>query len=217
MVGQPPINPITTALLNLAKADREAEERRLLKRKKRLEAAETRERTGSLSLDASSPNTSAATTTAGGDVAPEPGTGGVPKKSALKNAKKAPSEAQAFAASNKTLSMALGFGGSGGKKLSWMKQSTEPTNPYLAGKKEAALKTAKGSGEGGKGGRDGVGDEGTLRARNWGAWREDGDEGTGIQLRDLIAVLEGDGKEKRALQRAYMRLNGLGGTGVGRS
>ena len=144
--------------------------------------------------------------TPGGDlVAPEP----TPKKSALKkDAKKAPSDAQAFGATNKTLNMALGFGGVGGKKLSWMKQSTEPTNPYLASKKtEAASKGAKAGTSAGKDGAGGENGKNGVPERKWGEFREDGREGKGIQMRDLVYVLERDGKEKKALQRAYMRLN----------
>ncbi|RAL67609.1 hypothetical protein DID88_008362 [Monilinia fructigena] len=39
--------------------------------------------------------------------------------------------------------------------------------------------------------------------RRLGTWREDGVKGRKIQLRDWIMVLEDDGREKRALQKAY--------------
>lgn len=39
--------------------------------------------------------------------------------------------------------------------------------------------------------------------RRLGGWREDKDKGMKIQLRDWIAVLDEDGHEKKALQKAY--------------
>lgn len=44
-------------------------------------------------------------------------------------------------------------------------------------------------------------------ARRLGTWREDKDKGRGIQVRDWIAVLEEDGREKRALQWCYLNLD----------
>jgi len=43
--------------------------------------------------------------------------------------------------------------------------------------------------------------------RRLGQWREDKEKGTGIQMRDWITVLEEDGHEKKALQKAYMFLD----------
>ncbi|EHK99387.1 hypothetical protein M7I_4683 [Glarea lozoyensis 74030] len=57
------------------------------------------------------------------------------------------------------------------------------------------------------GGGDKLTSDGVRRV---GAWREDHDKGKGIQLRDWIAVLEEDGREKRALQLAYMNLDDSG-------
>lgn len=45
-----------------------------------------------------------------------------------------------------------------------------------------------------------------ARVPTWGDWREDGVEGRGIQIRDWVHVLERDGREKVALQRALNRL-----------
>jgi len=44
-------------------------------------------------------------------------------------------------------------------------------------------------------------------ARRLGTWREDREKGVGIQIRDWITVLEEDGHEKKALQKAYMFLD----------
>lgn len=43
--------------------------------------------------------------------------------------------------------------------------------------------------------------------RRLGTWREDREKGAGIQIRDWIVVLENDGREQRALQRAYATLD----------
>ena len=40
-------------------------------------------------------------------------------------------------------------------------------------------------------------------ARRLGTWREDKEKGRGVQIRDWVAVLEVDGRERKALQRAY--------------
>ncbi|KAL9129296.1 MAG: hypothetical protein Q9217_002206 [Psora testacea] len=184
-------NPIAQALQNVTKAERAVEEERLAKRRKRIEAAEG-SRAGSVALEASAPVTPGAH----GEVAPDLG----PKKSALKNQRKAgpASDAQAFAASNKTMNMALGLGGAMGKKLSWMKKDTGPTNPFLARPNTNAQKqTAVANGVGSS----------LPNNRRFGEFREDGEAGLGIQLRDMISVLEYDGKEKKALQTAYGKLD----------
>jgi hypothetical protein len=49
-----------------------------------------------------------------------------------------------------------------------------------------------------------------LRAKDvagrLGTWREDGQEGRGVQIRDLVGVLERDGLEKKTLARCLARL-----------
>ena len=187
-----PTNPVTLALQRMAKEEREAEERRLAKRKKRAETAESGSRGGSISLESSAPGTPGASAPPG-DVAPEP------KKSALKTKKPVTSDAQAFAASNKTLSMALGGNTIGGRKISWLKapggSSSEPSNPYAAARK--ADQAAKAN-------RDVPPGANLPSVRQWGY-----EESKNVELRDLISVLEHDGKEKKALQRAYFKMNGL--------
>ena len=44
-------------------------------------------------------------------------------------------------------------------------------------------------------------------ARRLGTWREYREKGVGVQIRDWITVLEEDGREKKALQKAYMFLD----------
>jgi hypothetical protein len=40
----------------------------------------------------------------------------------------------------------------------------------------------------------------------WGEWRENGVDGKGIQLRDWVHVLERDGRERKALLKASLKL-----------
>ena len=183
--SRPPVNTVAKALAQLAKDERDAEEARLARRKKRNEESE-KSRQGSLSLENS------AAGTPGGDDFKIPLE--MPKKSALKAAKKNPSEQQAFAASNKTLNMALGS--FGGKRLSWMNggKPAALTNPYV--NKPSSSKKAEDSGP----------SSSLAKSRVFGDLREEGPDGKGIQLRDVISVLERDGKEKKALQKAYWRL-----------
>lgn len=48
----------------------------------------------------------------------------------------------------------------------------------------------------------------TTEGRNrLGTWREDKEKGKNIQLRDWIIALERDGRESKALQRAYADLD----------
>jgi hypothetical protein len=108
-------------------------------------------------------------------------------------------EAQQHAATTKTMNMALGLGGVMGKKLAWMKGAadTAPSNPYLP-----KTNTNASSSKAGGSSANGVGSN-LPKTRMLGDFREDKVTGAGIQLRDMISVLEHDGKERKALQRAY--------------
>ena len=78
-----------------------------------------------------------------------------------------------------------------------MTKETGPTNPYIS-KPSTTPQKATGI-------ANGVSSN-LPKNRSFGEFREDGEGGQGIQLRDVISVLEHDGKEKRALQAAYCRL-----------
>lgn len=107
-------------------------------------------------------------------------------------------ETQQHATTTKTMNMALGIG----KQKSWMMKgsSTGHVNTFLQKPSTAAQPSKTGTPS-----VNGV--VSTLpKNRIFGELREDKEAGAGIQLRDLVAVLENDGKEKRALQRAYGRL-----------
>lgn len=209
---KPPPNTIALTLQRLDRADRLIEDARLAKRRKRLESASQSSRANSLSLDPAN------------EVPPAALIADLPKKSALKNQKKIPtSDTQAFANANKTVNMAMaGIG----KKLSWMTggKAEGPSNPFKANsaaniKKEGGGGDAKGgAGAGGNGSnttsKNGAGGGGggaqakkERAERRYGDFREDGAQGSGIQLRDLIGVLERERKDERVLQFAYGLLN----------
>ena len=179
-------NPVVQALQKIIKDERAQEEERLAKRRRREAKAEAN-------------SGGSATTGPIADVAPDVDTrkGSKIKEAAAKKV----NEAAQHAATTKTMNMALGL--SGRATPSWMKKGPDTThsNPFLPNKPKAGpqgLKT-------GTTGVNGTG-SGLPKSRVFGQFREDRETGSGIQLRDVISVLEHDGKEKRALQRAYSRL-----------
>ena len=179
-------NPVVQALQKIIKDERAEEEERLAKRRRRAAKADTN--------GAGSP-----TTGTPGDIAPDIDTKKWSKKEGA--AAKKVNEAAQHAATTKTMNMALGFGSRA--TPSWMKKGadTSPSNPFLSGK-------AKAGPQGSKGGATAVNGAGSglPKSRVFGQFREDKETGYGIQLRDVVSVLEHDGKEKKALQRAYSRL-----------
>ena len=180
--------PVAQVLNDMNEKERQAEIQRLMKRQRRADA--NRSDTVGVGPSGSS-----------GLVAPDIET---KKASKLKDQKDAAArkatEAQQHAATTKTMNMALGLSGSMGKKLSWMKGAADatPSNPYLP-KANISASTSKA-------GASGTTTPGSNlpKTRLLGEFKEDDVMGAGIQLRDMISVLEHDGKEKRVLQRAYL-------------
>lgn len=179
-------NPVVHALQKITKDERAQEEERLAKRRRRAAKADSN-------------GTGSATAGLIGDVAPDVDTrrGSKNKEAAAKKV----NEAAQHAATTKTMNMALGFGSRA--TPSWMKRGTDttPSNPYLPNKPKAGPQGSKIGASGGNGAGLGL-----PKSRVFGQFREDKDTGSGIQLRDVVSVLEHDGKEKKALQRAYSRL-----------
>lgn len=177
-------NPVVQVLQQSIKQDRLDEDKRLAKRAER-KAKKAASEGGALE--------GAATPGASADVAPA-----VEVKKAPKKGKAADnvSQAQQLNALNNTTQMALG-----GKKMpSWMSGASKgPSNPYLprpsTNIKKETIPGTNGSAKS------------LPKIPAFGEFREDKDEGKGIQLRDLIFVLEQNvkGMEKRALQKAYGR------------
>jgi len=105
---------------------------------------------------------------------------------------------------NSTANMMLGGGGLFGKgkkkQYAWMTSGgvgSTPGSPRL----NSAMAGSSGlEGMGIGGGTFGPG-------KRIGEWREDREKGTGIQLRDWVNALETDGRERKALVKAYAKLS----------
>jgi Transcription initiation factor TFIID component TAF4 family len=192
-------NDVVKALRELASAERDFEEARLRKRQARATGGDVSSRQSSVV-----PGTP-------GSVAPEAPEKAPTKKEQTKKAQAKVNEAANHVAANQTTSQFLGGGGSmfgKKKKYAWMTGGAGGGGG--SGTSTPSRLMAQGGGHStpatpavpAKLTSDGV--------RRVGAWREDHDKGKGIQLRDWIAVLEDDGREKRALQLAYMNLDDSG-------
>ena len=180
------VNPVVQALQKITKDERAQEEERLAKRRRRAAKADTN---GAGSATPGLPS----------DIAPDVDAKKGNKKEGA--AAKKVNEAAQHAATTKTMNMALGFGSRA--TPSWMKKGadTTPSNPYLPNKPKAGPQGTKG----GVTAVNGAG-SGLPKSRVFGQFREDKENDSGIQLRDVVSVLEHDGKEKKALQKAYGRL-----------
>jgi hypothetical protein len=199
--GMKMANDVVVALRAIASKERDFEEARLRKRNARAAGGVATSRQGSII-----PGTP-------GSIAPEASEKAPTKKEQTKKAQAKVNEAASHAAANQTTNQFLGGGGGifgkskkGKKAYSWMSAG----GGGGSGASTPSRVMAQGGGHSALGAppvpekltSDGV--------RRVGAWREDHDKGKGIQLRDWIAVLEEDGREKRALQLAYMNLDDSG-------
>jgi hypothetical protein len=179
-------NNLTTALCKMAARERREEEDRLAKRAKRQSAS-----VASAAATPSIPGTPNDTS-----MLPEKMT----KKERDRLNKIDQSQDVLHRNANLTASMALG---GGKKKYSWMTGGAKPAVP-------SRINTAMGGAGGGtvSGGGTGPAVDRLLvaRDRKFGEFREDGPKGRGIQLRDIIHVLDVDGKERKTLMRTLARL-----------
>lgn len=188
----------------LARQEREWEEARLRKRQKRsngtTDAETTTSRAGSVA-----PGTP-------GSVAPE-AEKVMTKKEMKKNQALKVAEANSHANQNMTSSMFAGLGGKGGL---FGKKKTGRTYDWMnVGRGGSGANTPSRNTPGpGKGTTGPSGAPATAalpmttEGRNrLGTWREDKEKGKNIQLRDWVTVLERDGREPRALQKAYINLD----------
>ncbi|KAH9835984.1 Transcription initiation factor TFIID component TAF4 family [Teratosphaeria destructans] len=193
---------VASALRGLAKRDKAAEEERIKRREARRKRAQ----------EAANAAEEAAIENQTPEAAPE---AKMSKKEATKLAKDAKQDDGAKTTNQTAAMMALG---SKGKKYSWMTGGGgDLTNKYAknakpvgsgpatptAVKSEAASPGASGMARGGSA----QGAAPAEKVVEWGDWREDGEGGRGIQARDWAYVLERDGKEKIALEKAYSRLS----------
>lgn len=179
--------------------DRSREDERASKRAKRAVngiLAGEGSRAGSVSVGTPGPGTPGMI----GERAPEPEVKKGNKKELKKQAEAKATEAQQHAATNQTMNMQLGFGK---KKPAWM-TSTKDTNasnfpgPSRMNTNFSANKTTNGLGGSGSGGPP---------KRQFGDFREDKETGAGIQMRDVVIMLDPDWKEKKAMAKALNKLN----------
>lgn len=204
---------INNHLRDLAEKDKAAEQERIRKREARRKAAEAAaendDGSGATLPDASA---AAGSSTPANEGANQPK---MTKKEQLKQQKEAKnaSESQSSATTNQTAAMmALG---KKGKKYSWMTggSASMPTNRFAKPSAPSGSGGASGSASGGT--TTPIKKEGAMTptagsaAENadagmvkWGEWKED----KGVQLRDWVLVLERDGREKKALQKAMNSL-----------
>lgn len=193
-------NSVAQFLRQEALAERAAEEERLLNRARRAASKVSTgdgNKSGTASVATSTPGTPGLL----GERAPEVEIKKGSKKELKRQAEAKATEAQQHASTTQTMNRALRIGGSLGKKLSWMDSSASSQSSMLprvnTGSQGASKMSAKTAG--------GAGSQLPM-GRKYGEFREDKVTGAGIQLRDLISVMESDKKERRALQWAYTRL-----------
>lgn len=194
-------NEVAQYLRKAALAERAEEEERIAKRARRA-ASKALTGDGNKSGTASAATSTPSTPGLLGERAPDVEIKKGSKKEQKRQAEAKATEAQQHTATNQTMNRALRIGGSLGKKLTWMDSSAGSSqstmlpkvNTSSQGVSKTSTRTAAGSGSQ------------LPMGRKYGEFREDRATGTGIQLRDLISVMESDKKERRALQWAYTRL-----------
>ena len=224
--AQPSSTPSTpmsveNALAQLSRAERQAEEARLKKRAERRARKEAAAANGGVIVngdtisqsDPLNPLSASSGNTPGpaGLIAPEGPK--MTKKEREKLAKQDVSEEVQMKQANSALSMALG---GGKKKYSWLTNggkgggsgagtpglgSSRSGTPGLGGGRQTKVKMESDASPIGK---DGLPNK--ELDRKYGVWREDGPGGKDVQLRDWVAALDFDGREKRTLATAMTKL-----------
>lgn len=187
-------NAVVTSLRKAALKEREFEEARLKKRAAR-EQGETISRQSSVL-----PSTP-------GSIAPEISEKAPTKKELKKKAEAKTNEAASHAAANVTTAQFLGGGGGlfgKKKKYSWMSSGGSASGASTPGRIMTQGLPGTPAGLVATAAPERLTSDG---ARRLGTWREDKEKGRGVQIRDWVTVLEGDGREKKALQMAYTCLD----------
>lgn len=195
---------INAHLRKLTERDWLAEKERIKKREARKRKAEN--------AGAGDEAVTTATDTPGDSPAPEAPAPKMTKKEMNKKNKENANatEAQAINSANTTAAMA--FMGKKKNKYGWMTggmgsvQGNRYAKPAPASPAARQESTASAAGSGGMDGAGSASANAEKKAPSWGDWREDAVNGKGIQLRDWVHVLERDGREKKALLRAGLKL-----------
>ncbi|KAK8094162.1 hypothetical protein PG997_000847 [Apiospora hydei] len=188
-----PTNPLVDAVVGSGKIVRNAEEARLRKRQKRMDAATDKEK----KEDGTTSRSGSVAPGTPGSVAPDaPDSKPLTKKESKKVASKL---AEATSSTvNSTLSQ---FMGGKKKKYSWMTGgggASGASTPRAGGMSGAPAGGSRGAAKGPL-------TQGS--AHHLGQFRESSAKGKNIQLRDWVHVLEQQRSEQRALQEAYNRMD----------
>ncbi|KAK6824814.1 Transcription initiation factor TFIID component TAF4 [Apiospora arundinis] len=187
-----PTNPLVDAVVASGKIVRTAEEARLRKRQKRMDAAENKDKKD----DGTSSRSGSVAPGTPGAAAPEAADS---KPLTKKESKKVASKlAEATSSTvNSTLSQ---FMGGKKKKYSWMTggAASGASTPRAGGMSAAPAGGSRGAAKGPL-------TQGS--AHHLGQFREDSAKGKNIQLRDWVHVLEQQRTEQKALQEAYNRMD----------
>jgi hypothetical protein len=200
---------------------RQLAERDQLAEKERIKKREARKRKGENTAGSDEMTTEGSATDAGDSAATPKMTKKELNKKNKENA--TATEAQAINSANTTAAMA--FMGKKKNKYGWMTggmgsvQGNRYAKPASAG---AAVKSENAAGSStpasstanannAANGTNGPSASTTdssaeKKTPSWGEWREDGVDGKGIQLRDWVHVLERDGRERKALLQASLKL-----------
>ncbi|KAA8892833.1 transcription initiation factor TFIID component TAF4 [Sphaerosporella brunnea] len=201
-------NETAKALRALKQKEWEEDQERQRKKAKR------EEKTGATS-GAATPGGETPTPRTPGAETPGPGERKLSTKESRKAQATKQGEAESHRAANMTASLMMGgFGtGFGGKKkkktYSWM-NSGGSSAAQAMGMGMGASRPGPAAVDTNAAGQVSSGPD--IGSVNWtgqriGVWREDGERGKGIQIRDWIGALEGDGRvAKRGIVKAYLRL-----------
>lgn len=192
-------SPLPAFLKSIATTDREAEKKRLERRKRRDKA-----RQSSVVDEVASPNTAGAS-----PATPSATTGAakMTKKELAKQKGAQQTEDYMHRQANQTAALALG---GGSKRYSWMTSGAATAAPTLG----AGVGLGRGNATVSRTNSASTilpqEDAGLKSKEYWkkfGEFREDGPKGKGVQIRDWITVLEREGMERKTLARCYAKLS----------
>lgn len=178
------------------------EETRSKKRAKRSENAILGENAGN-QAESVEPGSGASTPL--GEKAPGLDKKGVSKKEARKMVDSKASEAQQHQQSVETARMATNSMLSGRmfgtkKSYSWLNRGSSGSGFSTPSRLNPAASSSAGTDKPGR-----PGEKAAVPPKRLGDWREDKEKGSGIQVRDILFMLELDGRGPRHVQKAYSK------------
>lgn len=140
-----------------------------------------------------------------GERAPSVGQKGLSKKEARKLMDAKASEAQQHQQSVETARMqtqTMMSGGMFGKKktYSWLQRGPSTGSGFSTPSRNNPTTPTANSDKTAR-----PGDSATIPTKRLGTWREDKEKGAGIQVRDILFMLETDGRASRHIQKAYSK------------